>query len=75
VAWEAETAWEELTEKEAVAFPNKKDAVTAFWDQLAVPKREAVTPLVTFRDPDTCELSSAIRPLRATNSFAIKLVL
>jgi hypothetical protein len=53
VAWDDETAWEELTEKEAVAFPKRKEAVTAFCAQLAVPKREAVTPLVTFRDPVT----------------------
>lgn len=52
----------------APAPPIKKDAVVA---KDAVPKREPVTPAVTFNEPVISELSFAISPFLAINSFAI----
>jgi hypothetical protein len=45
-----------------------KDAVKA---NDAVPNKEPVIPPVTFKDPVIIELSNAMSPLRAINSFAI----
>jgi hypothetical protein len=45
-----------------------KDAVKA---NDAVPNKEPVIPPVTFKDPVIVELSNAMSPLRAINSFAI----
>ena len=41
---------------------------------VAVPNSEPVIPLETFKDPVTKLLLSAMRPLRATNSFGIYIV-
>jgi hypothetical protein len=50
---------------------NIYEDVSALVAQLAVPNRDPVIPLDTFKEPVIIELLSAMTPLRATNSFGI----
>jgi hypothetical protein len=53
MALDADTAQEELIAEDAVADPKRKEAVTAFCDQLEVPNKEPVM-IGELREPVTC---------------------